>query len=617
MKPDPKLSDLLRASLLLVLWSCPACDRALDLNNPFDPNVPLKAPSDLKLISLAEDALSIQWKDNTQIVNEDQDANARIIVEQSLDGTNFLAMDSLSAASRAGTVTRCYQLNTTYYFRVHKRVGSRTTTSSNIVNGVAAFSSPRNFKVDSLSESRRRFTWQWQKISEPAAGFRLERRSGGGSTYATVGQATADRLSFVDTTIIRTDTVYFYRICAVTNGGTPSLFDSLSLSIPFPAPANLTCSGTSPDSVLLQWVTSFPYPATSIIERSTSGSEFVVLAGLPFGVNTFIDTSVDKYRNFQYRITSKSSYNVSPTSKVLRCGFQITDAPLSRIIKTPISPGTGACGLLSDDGALFLSVGVREVAIMDFTNGAYLRTVKFSKELGIVNAVALSRNKEVFAVVGYHDSIALLYRTADGSGICAFRGPWPGIDAALSDDGSQVMTSFGDGQLQCRRLADTALVWSKSLPGGSTSLWLHPDGKRLLAGNGAGTYVLDAETGAILSVSAGGNFGRTPGFSPAGDILVIVGNTCYNVTQNKIEFTDPNFKNSYWISADMLFVGFAEYSHTSGLVNMATRKAIFPFNSLFGWHQYIRMIDRDHKLLVYNQEGEIDVWDLRYNWSTY
>ena len=67
----------------------------------------------------------------------------------------------------------------------------------------------------------------------------------------------------------------------------------------------------------------------------------------------------------------------------------------------------------------------------------------------------------------------------------------------------------------------------------------------------------------------------------------------------------------------MLYVAFANQDRSSGLLSVATGKAIFPFESLSGYDSYIRLIDNDQKVVIYNGEGDIDVWDLFYNWSTF
>jgi WD40 repeat protein len=608
-----------------------SCQRDVDLTNPFDPDITASKPEDLRMVSLSETSLSLAWKEAVHFSSPSQVSSALIFVESSSDGRTFSLLDSTGAGGPTCTINRMFVLNKIYYFRIYRRWGTQKTPMTNVVSSTATFSNPSHIAVASLDETKRRLTWQWQQVSEPAAWFRVERRAGTDAAYALLQMVPGNLLAFTDSSVIVTNRVYTYRICAVTATGTSSGHDSVNVLIPFLPPTGFSCTGSDSLRAVLRWTNSFAYPSEAVIERSVGNGPFLTVGTVPAGQNSFVDSLVDKYHGYQYRVWLKTAHNTTTVSTPVRCCYQATGLSFSRLLTTGLAPGTGQQGILSDDEQLFVSVGSSELSIVDFRSGQVQRKIASVVPITIAN-VALSRNKEWCATIDWHESAACVYRIQDGQFVRKITGTWPGIDLALSNDGTRLYTCFGGGDVSCWNIADGTRLWQRTLTSGVNSMWLLPDGDRLLVGlhddyflNGTqkGCLLLDVRTGATISEHPGGTFKRTPHVSAAGDVRIIgaTNGTCYNITQNTQEFTAPLAGAANWLSADRQLAVFVSIYGTSCLYNVVAGNRIttddYYHGHQTGWHKYTRMINNDRQFIIYDQEGDIGFYDITYGWAAY
>lgn len=474
---------------------------------------------------------------------------------------------------------------------------------------------------DSLSiviHSDSLFTVHWIDRSLGEDGFKLFRKSEVDSNFAFLGTIARDSDSYRDSQLKVPGAVYAYRLYSYKGERLSSSFSEGRVQFTMSPPTLVSTEGSDSNRVTLRWISTIPFPTSSVIERSEN-QYFHTVAITPPGTYSFTDSSVDKFHIYRYRITSKTQHYASNTSDIVQCAFQIVGISQTRVIGTGLTPTSGQRAALSEDGHLLLSVGEIEATLVEFPSGQILRTIIFPKVIGIVNDATLSRNNNTFAISGYHDWAVFVYRILDGKLLRTIRGPGPGVDVALTDDASLVIASFGSGDIQCWRIADSTLMWERHLPSGITSLWLHPDGKQLLTGNENGCLLMDVQTGETLVSSIGGLFAKTPHISSNGDILIIelITGVCFNVTQGRKEFSTGQSVGSYWISSDGLYVALAvSYEHTR-LLNLLTGTTIPAASSLFGDHNYSRMLDHDQQLIIQNQEGDVGVWKILYNWSLF
>lgn len=260
--------------VLLCLVSV-SCTQKETFDNPFDPNNSLTPPADLQIASFTDSTLSLTWENSVEINGANQNALSKVIIEQSEDGTSFDTLGIASAASTGVTIKKHLLPNQIYYFRIHDQIGSRVTSYSNIASGILSSSpvpSPTNFKVDTVTETARTFTWVGSATN--TAGYRIERKVGNGGFYNLIGEIPANVTSFVDTSVMKTDTAYCYRLYAFSGTGILSPADTLHIFVPFSPPSNIVCTGSSPNELTIEWNNKFYRPVSTFIERSTDGINF-------------------------------------------------------------------------------------------------------------------------------------------------------------------------------------------------------------------------------------------------------------------------------------------------------------------------------------------------------
>ena len=171
MKRIDKIIGSFIILFLIALFSF-SCNQPVEFNNPLDPEIPLNSPSDLRLISMTETTLELQWKENVIYTKEEQARSVEIIVEQSLDGNNYSDIASFSATLLTGTITKIFLANQMHYFRVHTKVESKISASSNIVSGIILLRAPTRLAITSMTNTEVKLNWVDNSNNE--TGFNIE-----------------------------------------------------------------------------------------------------------------------------------------------------------------------------------------------------------------------------------------------------------------------------------------------------------------------------------------------------------------------------------------------------------------------------------------------------------
>ncbi|MGA7160223.1 MAG: hypothetical protein WBZ48_04420 [Bacteroidota bacterium] len=268
-----------------------SCDQSIELNNPFDPNVSLFPPSGLQIMSVTDTSITFEWNSNYKIMGLNQKASSAIAVEQSLDGKTFSFLQNLNAGDTTGTIKTPSDTSLTYYFRVYAKVGDRTTGNSNVVSWRRSSFNPFSLSITNVSEASRILSWH--DTSSLVNSFQVERRTGAHGIFNLIGNTPATVTTFVDTTVILTDTTYYYRVSAISKGALLSTYDVASILIVFPPPSNLACGGNSPDSVNLQWTDNFTTTVNTVVERSDDSVNYMVLGTSGVAATKYYDHNVD------------------------------------------------------------------------------------------------------------------------------------------------------------------------------------------------------------------------------------------------------------------------------------------------------------------------------------
>ncbi len=121
-------------TILFLALSALTCTQKMEFNNPLDPDVELKAPSELVITNMTETSISLQWKNNITFTNSDQQNSFSIEIEQSANSGTYTLIKTVGANVTTATITAVFNSATTYSFRVravtsiNKSLYSNTTS---------------------------------------------------------------------------------------------------------------------------------------------------------------------------------------------------------------------------------------------------------------------------------------------------------------------------------------------------------------------------------------------------------------------------------------------------------------------------------------------------------
>lgn len=157
----------------------------------------------------------------------------------------------------------------------------------------------------------------WADNSTDETGFKLERKTGSGGTYAEITGSIAANATTYSNTGLTANTTYYYRLRAYNAAGNSTYSNEVSATtaaIPPPnAPSSLTATAGSSSAINLSWVDNSTDETGFKLERKTgSGGTYSEIAGsIAANTTTYSNTGLTASTTYYYRIRS---YNASGNS---------------------------------------------------------------------------------------------------------------------------------------------------------------------------------------------------------------------------------------------------------------------------------------------------------------
>jgi WD40 repeat protein len=315
-------------SLIVLMIVAFSCSKDVNLDNPLDPNVQLSSPDKLQITYMKETTLQLSWNRNYKEINDEQAGHVFTLLEQSTDGNTFVVVDTIKGSVSAATISEEFIPNTTYYFRIRTLADSKTSGYSNVVSSQAgSLYSPSNLTATIISETQRTLSWQDNSTSE--IGFIIKRKLGKNGNYNIIGQVPANTTTFIDSSVIITDTAYSYAVCASFSNGKFSIEDTMSIDLEFPAPDSLKINSLSSTSVKLIWSDNSSFEDGFIIERHERGAGYSQLVKVPANTTSFTDNTIDSSKDYFYRVSAYTKYTQTKFSNEIIIAYYPGDDHLA------------------------------------------------------------------------------------------------------------------------------------------------------------------------------------------------------------------------------------------------------------------------------------------------
>ena len=192
--------------------------------NAFNALPPL-APGGLAATTASSSQIDLSWTDNSS--NE----TGFKIERKTGSGGTYAQIATVSADVTSYSSTGLSEA-TTYYYRVRAYNSAGNSNYSNDSNATTCPAAPSGLSATTASSSQ--IDLSWTDNSSGESGFKIERKTGSGGTYAQIVTVSADVTSY-SSTGLTASTTYYYHVRAHNSGGNSS----------YSSEANATTSATS------------------------------------------------------------------------------------------------------------------------------------------------------------------------------------------------------------------------------------------------------------------------------------------------------------------------------------------------------------------------------------
>ncbi len=166
---------------------------------------------------------------------------------------------------------------------------------------------PSSLTATTISVSQIDLAWVDNATNE--TGFKIERKTGAGGTYAQIATAGVNSTTYTDTGLTAGAT-YFYQVRA-TNGSGNSSYSPEASAIPAAvpaAPSGLTATAVSVSQINLTWVDNATNETGFKIERKTgAGGTYAQIATAGANATTYLSTGLTAGTDYFYRVRATSA----------------------------------------------------------------------------------------------------------------------------------------------------------------------------------------------------------------------------------------------------------------------------------------------------------------------
>ncbi len=205
------------------------------------------APGNLTAASAGSNKIVLAWADSANNENGFK-------IERKIGAAAYVEIATVGA-NKAGVVDSSLSANTEYFYRVRAYNAGGHSGYSNEADATTLPNPPTppsNLTATAVSDSRIDLAWADNAGDE--SGFKIERKTGAGGTYAEIATVGANVTGYSDTGLTA-NTQYFYRVRAYNTGGHSAYsneagaipFSNVNLALNKPATVSSTDSSSTPN----------------------------------------------------------------------------------------------------------------------------------------------------------------------------------------------------------------------------------------------------------------------------------------------------------------------------------------------------------------------------------
>ncbi len=198
----------------------------------------------------------------------------------------------------------------TYEVRAISNVGASAWTNIVTVTPPSSVPAPPA-ALNAIAIAPGQVYLSWTSTSPNLTGFAVQRK-GGGSDWTSLGMVGAATTGYLDTGL-RSNTVYTYRVRAVSNVAASDWSNEAGVWTPLVAPATptgLTATAISTSQINLSWTLSSTTETAVAVWRKSTGA-FTRVAVLPPGSTSYSDGGLSPGTGYTYQVRATNDYYAS------------------------------------------------------------------------------------------------------------------------------------------------------------------------------------------------------------------------------------------------------------------------------------------------------------------
>lgn len=412
--------------------------------------------------------------DTTYITIDAKDDKSVIRVEIFIDNINNESMTMTVEPFRVALYAEYYDPSTPHTIIAKAYDEDNNVTSSEEVTINTLQFQPTNLIATLTSDTS--LSLSWRDNSNVETGFTIEQKVSSGNWQPLV---TVDS-NVVSKTLngeFRTSEIYHYRIRAFNDIGISSFSEIDTAVIRIPVPTKLKIIAESSTSIQFEWLDNCNYETGYKIERSVNGGSFAEIGVVPANQNSFLVTGLDTSRNYQYRVRTLTTYNVSTNSDIVSTGYILSGSPIRVLVG---HTGVIKSGLFTQDDQFIITAGFdRQINIYSANDGTLVRTIP-----GDATFHNLDLSPDGSTIAGAcEDGTIKLWNVFDGSLIRTLTGHTKGVlSVKFNSDGTQLVSGGKDEKVILWNAPDGSLI--DSLVGHTgfvTSVLFTPDRQKIIS----------------------------------------------------------------------------------------------------------------------------------------
>jgi fibronectin type 3 domain-containing protein len=260
-----------------------------------------------------------------------------VLIERAIGTpTNFQPLTTVGDRIISYTDAALPQPSATYYYRIRANTataeGAYSPVVSVVISGTGSVvtipASPTGLVAGATSPTS--VTLVWQDVATDETSYEVERSTASGS-FVRVATFGPNSTAYTSDNLTE-NTLYAFRVRAINAAGASPYSNVASVTTPFSlpaAPTNLVAIATSPNSISLAWRDNALNETGNVVERSTAGGSFSVIASLPENNTSFLSVRLSENTNYTFRIRVINPAGASPYSNT---------ATATTLYSLPIAP---------------------------------------------------------------------------------------------------------------------------------------------------------------------------------------------------------------------------------------------------------------------------------------